>query len=65
MNQPSLVLGLKGLGGCEIQVKGAERDLHSVMHGGGIANPIRALSLIISSMKNGDGKINILYFMTM
>ena len=52
LDQPSLVLGLKGLVGCEIQVTGAERDLHSGMHGGGIANPIHALSLIISSIKN-------------
>ena len=54
-----MVLGLKGLVGCEIQVTGAERDLHTGMHGGGIANTIHALSLIISSMKNQDGKITI------
>ena len=54
-----MVLGLQGLVGCEIQVTGAEKDLHSGMHGGRIANPIHALSLIISSMKNRDGKITI------
>lgn len=58
-NQPSLVMGLKGLIGCEITVTGAERDLHSGMHGGGIANPIHALSHIISSMKDQKGKITV------
>ena len=58
MDQPSLVFGLSGLADCENQVTGAERDLHSVMHGGGIANPIHALSVIISSMKKRDGKNN-------
>lgn len=58
-NQPSLVMGLKGIVGCEITVTGAKRDLHSGMHGGGIANPIHSLSLIIASMKNQDGKITV------
>lgn len=58
-DQPSLVMGLKGLVGCEVKVIGAGRDLHSGMHGGGIANPIHALSLIISSMKDKDGKITV------
>ena len=58
-DQPSLVMGLKGLVGCEVKVTGAARDLHSGMHGGGIANPIHALSLIISSMKDKDGKITV------
>ena len=58
-DQPSLVMGLKGLVGCEITVTGAQRDLHSGMHGGGIANPIHALSQIISSMKDRNGKITV------
>jgi len=58
-DQPSLVMGLKGLVGCELKVTAAGRDLHSGMHGGGIANPIHALSLIISSMKDKDGRITV------
>ncbi len=58
-NQPSLVMGLKGMIGCQLTVTGAQRDLHSGMHGGGIANPIHALSHVIASMKGLDGKINI------
>ena len=58
-SQPSLVMGLKGLIGCEITVTGAKSDQHSGMHGGGIANPIHALSHIIASMKDLDGRINV------
>ena len=58
-DQPSLVEGLKGLVGCELTVTGADGDKHSGMHGGGIANPIHALSHIIASMKGLDGKITI------
>ena len=52
-------MGLKGLIGCEIAVVGAKGDQHSGMHGGGIANPLHALSHIIASMKGLDGKITI------
>jgi len=52
-------MGLKGLVGCQLTVTGAQRDLHSGMHGGGIANPIHALSHVIASMKDLDGKIKI------
>ena len=58
-NHPSLIMGLKGLVGCQLTVTGAQRDLHSGMHGGGIANPIHALSHVIASMKDLDGKIKI------
>ncbi len=58
-DQPSLTMGLKGLVGCQLTVTGAKRDLHSGMHGGGIANPIHALSHVIASMKGLDGKIKI------
>jgi len=58
-DQPSLIRGLKGLMGCEICVTGAKGDQHSGMHGGGIANPVHALSHLIASMKDLEGKINI------
>ena len=58
-NQPNMIIGLKGLVGCEITVSGAKGDQHSGMQGGGIANPIHALSHIIASMKGLDGKITV------
>ena len=56
-DQPNLVVGLKGLSGVQIDVKGAYSDLHSGLHGGGIQNPIHALVRILDSMRSPDGKI--------
>lgn len=61
-NQPNLITGLKGLVGCEITVTGPKGDQHSGMQGGGIANPIHALSHMIASMKDLDGKITVAGF---
>lgn len=56
---PQIVMGLKGLTSLEIEVTGASGDLHSGMHGGGVANPGMALSQILASMKSTDGLITI------
>lgn len=61
-DQPSMITGLKGLVGCAITVNGATSDQHSGMHGGGIANPIHALSHIIASMKDLNGEIKVAGF---
>ena len=54
---PQLVLGLKGLTSLEITIQGAKSDLHSGMHGGGVANPAMALAQLLASMKAPDGRI--------
>lgn len=56
---PQLLLGLKGLTSLEITVKGGSADLHSGMHGGGVANPGMALAHLLASMKSPDGRITI------
>ncbi len=56
---PLLLLGLKGLTSLEIKVTGARADLHSGMHGGGVANPAQALAHLLASMKAPDGRITI------
>ena len=56
-DEPCLVVGLKGLCKLQIGVYGASSDLHSGLHGGGVANPIHALSEIVASMRGQDGKI--------
>ena len=55
--EPQMVVALKGITGCDIHVQAAGDDLHSGMHGGGVANPIDALSRIIASFKTPEGKI--------
>ena len=59
---PSLTTGLRGLAYWEIEVTGANRDLHSGHFGGAVANPINTLCDIISSMIDQDGRITIPHF---
>jgi len=56
-DQPALLVGLKGLAGLQIDVTGADHDLHSGMYGGAVQNPIHALAHILASMRGADGKI--------
>lgn len=56
---PSITTGLRGLSYVEVEVSGANRDLHSGVYGGAVANPINVLTDMISSLKGKDGKIKI------
>ena len=56
-DEPNIVLGLKGLIGVEIKLTGPKVDQHSGLHGGAIANPLMALSQLVASMKDQNGKI--------
>src|SRR5690606_28387031 len=59
---PSLTVGSRGLTGVEVSVRGANADLHSGMYGGAVANPIMALSHIISSLQDQDGVVQVAGF---
>ncbi|CAG5010054.1 Succinyl-diaminopimelate desuccinylase [Dyadobacter sp. CECT 9275] len=56
---PSIETGLRGLTYVEVEVVGANRDLHSGVYGGGVANPINILCEMIASMKDENGHITI------
>lgn len=56
---PSIETGLRGLTYVEVEVTGANRDLHSGVYGGGVANPINVLCEMIASLKDEDGHITI------
>jgi len=58
-NQPSITTGLRGLSYMEVKVTGPNRDLHSGLYGGTVANPINVLCDMISSLKDDKSKINI------
>ncbi len=56
---PSIETGLRGLTYLEVEVVGANRDLHSGVYGGGVANPINVLCEMIASLKDENGHITI------
>ena len=56
---PSIETGLRGLTYLEVEVVGANRDLHSGVYGGGVPNPINILCEIIASLKDENGHITI------
>ena len=58
-DQPQVVEALKGLVSLEITARVARSDLHSGLHGGGIANPAMALAHILASLKAADGMISV------
>ncbi|MEE4198858.1 MAG: dipeptidase [Bacteroidales bacterium] len=56
---PSITTGLRGLAYWEVEVTGPNRDLHSGLFGGAVANPINILSKMISDMVDENGHITI------
>lgn len=56
---PSITTGLRGLAYWEIEVTGPNRDLHSGIFGGAVANPINVLCKMIAGITGNDGHITI------
>jgi len=56
---PSITTGLRGLAYWQVEVTGPNRDLHSGLFGGAVANPINVLSRMITSMVDENNHITI------
>ncbi len=56
---PSIDVGLRGLSYLEVEVIAANRDLHSGVYGGAVANPINVLSAMIASLHDANNRVNI------
>ncbi len=56
---PSITVGLRGLAYLEVEVTGPNRDLHSGLFGGAVANPINILSKMLAAMHDEKGRITI------
>jgi acetylornithine deacetylase/succinyl-diaminopimelate desuccinylase-like protein len=59
METPSLETGLRGLSYLEVEVVGPNRDLHSGVYGGAVANPATILAKMIASLHDDDNHIAI------
>ena len=56
---PSITTGLRGLSYMEVEVTSPNRDLHSGLYGGAVANPINILCEMIAKMKDENNHITI------
>ena len=56
---PSITTGLRGLAYWQVEVTGPDRDLHSGLFGGAVANPVNVLCSMIDKMVDDSGKITI------
>lgn len=56
---PSLTVGLRGLCYMEVEVTGPNRDLHSGVYGGAVANPVNILCSMIASLHNDKRRVTV------
>ncbi len=56
---PSITTGIRGLSYVEVEVTGPNRDLHSGLYGGAVANPINILTKMIASLHDKNNHITI------
>lgn len=59
MENPSIETGLRGLAYMEVEITGPNRDLHSGVYGGAVANPITILSKMIASLHDENNHITV------
>jgi acetylornithine deacetylase/succinyl-diaminopimelate desuccinylase-like protein len=59
LEHPSITTGLRGLSYMEVEVTGPNRDLHSGVYGGAVANPVNVLCSMIASLHDANGKVTI------
>ncbi len=59
MESPSIETGLRGLAYMEVEVVGPNRDLHSGVYGGAVANPATILCQMIASLHDENNHITI------
>ena len=54
---PSITCGLRGLAYMQVEVQGPNKDLHSGLYGGAVANPANVLAKLIASLVDDNGRI--------
>ncbi len=59
LDTPSITCGLRGLAYVEVEVTGPNRDLHSGLYGGAVANPINVLCDMIAKTIDEDGRVTV------
>ena len=62
LDTPSITCGLRGLTYMEVEVIGPNKDLHSGLFGGAVANPANVLTRLVASLVDENGHITIPHF---
>src|SRR5207302_7123523 len=62
IDEPSLTVASRGLCGLELTLMAASKDLHSGRHGGGVANPLHAMSELVASLHDSEGRVAVAGF---
>jgi acetylornithine deacetylase/succinyl-diaminopimelate desuccinylase-like protein len=57
--QPAITYGLRGIAYFELRLTGPKQDLHSGTFGGAVTNPLNALSAMLASLVDADGRIQV------
>jgi acetylornithine deacetylase/succinyl-diaminopimelate desuccinylase-like protein len=56
---PSMCIGMRGMAEAEIELRGADRDLHSGSFGGGVPNPLQVMAGLLAGLHDGDGRVTL------
>lgn len=59
MRTPSITCGLRGLAYMQVEVTGPDRDLHSGVYGGAVANPANVLARLVAGLVDENGRVTI------
>ena len=59
MQTPSITCGLRGLAYMEVEVTGTDKDLHSGLFGGAVANPANVLTRLVAQLVDAEGRVTI------
>lgn len=54
---PTLTYALRGISCLGIRLTGPDKDLHSGIYGGAVANPARVLSTLLAGLHDPDGRV--------
>lgn len=59
MQTPTITCGLRGLAYMQVEVTGPDKDLHSGLYGGAVANPANVLARLVTGLIDENGRIAI------
>jgi len=56
---PSMCTGMRGLVDAQIDLRGAETDVHSGSFGGGVPNPLHAMAALLAGLHDDQGRVTL------